>query len=156
MFNEQELMILEAYQDGMDIGLMVEKFNVPYKLIAQTLELYKNKNRLNKSFTDEFKMMIAERDMNGVSRRQIANELGINANTVKRACEQFGQTHKEKAVSENDYTRIEGKFPLTVCPSCGSKSVNVVDDNTTYCKDCGNEHIHLKDHALKINWEYVE
>jgi hypothetical protein len=156
LFNEQELKILEMYQDGMDVGLIVEKLNIPHKVISKTLELYKENNRLKKSFTDEFKMMIAERDMNGVSRRQIASELGINANTVKKACEQFGQTHKEKASSENEYTRIEGSFPLDVCPSCKSKSVNVVDDNTTYCKKCGSEHIHNKDHALKINWEYVE
>jgi transposase-like protein len=156
LFNKQELKILELYQDGMDIGLMVEKLNVPHRLIKNVLVAYKDANRLKKSFTDEFKMLIAERDMNGVSRRQIAQELEINANTVKKACEQFGQTHKEKATSENEYTRIEGEFPLTVCPSCKSDKVNVVEDNTTYCKSCGSEHIHNEDHALKINWEYVE
>jgi transcription initiation factor TFIIIB Brf1 subunit/transcription initiation factor TFIIB len=148
--------ILQKYQEGSDVGYIIEKLNISPKLVKQTLLTFKEANRLKKSFTDEFKQVIAERDMNGVSRRQIAQELEINANTVKKACELFGQTHKEKATSENEYTKIEGEFPLDVCPSCSSDSVNLVDDNTTYCKKCGNEHIHLVDHALKVNWEYVE
>jgi hypothetical protein len=156
VLNQQEETILEKYRNGSDIGYIVEKMNISPRLVKQTILAFKEANRLKKSFTDEFKMLIAERDSNGVSRRQIASELEINANTVKKACEMFGQSNKEKASSENEYTKIEGKFPLTVCPSCKSKKVNVVDDNTTYCKDCGNEHIHNKDHALKINWEYVD
>jgi hypothetical protein len=156
VLNQQEETILEKYRNGSDIGYIVEKMNISPRLVKQTIIAFKEANRLKKSFTDEFKMLIAERDSNGVSRRQIASELEINANTVKKACEMFGQSNKEKASSENEYTKIEGKFPLTVCPSCKSKKVNVVDDNTTYCKDCGNEHIHNEDHALKINWEYVD
>jgi hypothetical protein len=156
VWNEQEQKILKSYQDGTDLGYMVEKLNIPYKVIEKFLIEYKDKNRLPKSFTEEFKMVIAERDMNGVSRRQISKELGINANTVKKACEEFGQSNKEKASSQNEYTTIEGEFPLTVCPSCNSNKVNTVDDNTTYCKNCGSEHIHHKTYALKINWEYIE
>jgi Zn finger protein HypA/HybF involved in hydrogenase expression len=156
VFNQQEERILEKYRNGSDMGYIVEKLNIPYKIVKQTIISFKEANRLKKSFTKEFKMLVAERDMNGVSRRQIASELEINANTVKKACEEFGQSNKERANSENEYTKINGKFPLTVCPSCESKDVNVVDDNTTYCKKCGNEHIHHKTYALKINWEYVE
>lgn len=156
MSKEIEDKILSSYRDGTDMGYIVEKLNVTYKLIKTTLLSHKENSRFKKSFTDEFKKMIAERDMNGISRRQIAQELEINANTVKKACEEFGQSNKERASSDSEYTKIKGKFPLTVCPSCKSDKVNVVDDDTTYCMGCGSEHIHKKTYALKVNWEYVE
>jgi Zn finger protein HypA/HybF involved in hydrogenase expression len=156
MLNELEQKILDAYQDGSDVGYIIECLNTTHSKVKEVLLAYKDANRYKRTFTDEFKRMIAERDINGVARRQIALELEINVNTVKKACEQFGQAFKEKATSENEYTRIDGEFGLDTCPSCGSNSVNIVEDNTTYCKKCGNEHIIKEDHALKINWEYLD
>ena len=156
MSEKLEDKILNAYRNGSDLGYIIEKLNIPHKKVKQVIIGFKEANRLKKSFTDEFKMLIAERDSNGVSRRKIASELEINANTVKKACEAFGQAHKEKASSENEYTRINKTFPLTICPSCNSNNVNIVEDNTTYCKDCGNEHIHHQGYTLVVNWEYVE
>lgn len=175
ILNQQEEMILEKYRNGSDIGYIVEKLNTTYELVKKTIITFKENNRLKKSFTEEFKTLIAERDMSGVSRRKIARELEINANTVKNACIMFGQVGKEKASSESEFTRIElEEFDLTTCPTCQSKKVNVVDENTTFCKSCGSEHIHhkifevLKEegkkkakkfvgaYALKINWEYIE
>lgn len=156
MANEFEEKILEAYRDGSDLGYIIESLNTTHKRIKEILIRYKEHNREKRTFTEEFKRLIAERDINGVARRQIAEELEINVNTVKKACEQFGQAFKEKATSDQTYTRIDGEFDLKSCPSCGSKKVNVVEDNATYCKSCGSEHIIKKDHALKINWEYLD
>lgn len=156
MFNELELKVLEAYQEGSDLGYIVECFNITYSRVKQILIAFKDANREKRTFTDDFKRVIAERDINGVSRRQIAMELEINVNTVKKACAKFGQALKDRASSENEYTRIEGKFDMNTCPSCGSNDVNEVEENTTYCKKCGSEHIHKEDHALKLNWEYLD
>ena len=152
-----EQKVLEAYADGSSIELMITSFNTTYKNIMEILRTYKEQSRTKRTFTDEFKIMIAERDLNkDISRKQIAQELGINANTVKRACEQFGQSIKEKAQSDNLYTRIDGEFTMETCPSCKSKRVNTVDEKTIYCMECGDEHEIYEDHALKINFEYLE
>jgi transposase-like protein len=156
MLNDLEQKILKAYQDGSDVGYIIECFNTTHKKVKEVLIAYKDANRYKRTFTDEFKKVVAERDINGVARRQIAQELEINVNTVKKACEQFGQAFKEKATSENEYTRIDGEFTMFKCPSCRSSKVNEVEDKTIYCKNCGNEHIINEDHALKINWEYLD
>jgi predicted RNA-binding Zn-ribbon protein involved in translation (DUF1610 family)/DNA-binding transcriptional regulator YiaG len=148
--------ILEAYQDGNDLGYIIVKFNITHKRVTDILHTYKEQSRIKRTFTDEFKKVIADRDASGVSRRQIATELNINPNTVKKACEQFGQANKEKATSDNEYTRIDGKFGSDKCIGCESKNVNEVDLGTVYCKDCGEEYIIKSDHALKINWEYLD
>jgi predicted RNA-binding Zn-ribbon protein involved in translation (DUF1610 family) len=148
--------VIDAYADGSPIQFIAESFKISQELTKDILIKYKEESRFKKTFTDEFKKMIAQRDINGVSRRQIADELNINANTVKKACEQFGQTLKERAVSENAYTRIDGKFTMKSCPSCKSKKVNNVDENTIYCMNCGEEHIIKDDHALRLNWEYLD
>jgi transposase-like protein len=151
-----EQKVVDAYADGSPIQLIAESFKISHEQIKDILIKYKEESRFKKTFTDEFKKMISQRDINGVSRRQIADELNINANTVKKACEQFGQALKERAVSENTYTRINGNFTMKSCPSCGSSRVNAVEENTIYCKSCGEEHIINEDHALKLNWEYLD
>jgi transposase-like protein/DNA-directed RNA polymerase subunit RPC12/RpoP len=151
-----EQKVIEAYSEGSPISLIASSFKISDELILDILKRFKEENRYKKTFTDKFKKIIAQRDMNGVARSTIANELDINANTVKKSCEQFGQAIKEKSLSEKAFTRIDGEFDLKSCPSCGSKRVNLVDDNTTYCMTCGSEHIHNEDHVLKINFEYLE
>lgn len=152
-----EQKVLDAYSDGSEIALIITSFNITHKKVMEILNTYKEENREKKSFKDDFKKMVAQRDINGVARSAIAKELEINPNTVKKFCEQFGQALKEKsAMSEKAYTRIDGEFDLKSCPTCNSKKVNVVDENTTYCLKCGNEHIHHEDHVLRINFEYIE
>lgn len=149
--------LLDAYADGSPMGLITESFDITYEQAKDILHLYRDKSRLKKSFTDDFKKLIALRDSNeGITRSSIALELGINANTVKKACEQFGQAFKDGVVSAQAFTRIDGKFSLKACPSCKSEKVNKVEDNSTYCKNCGSEHIHKEDHVLKVNFEYIE
>lgn len=149
--------VLDAYADGSDLSLITTSFNITHKQVTDILLEYKEECRKPKSFKEEFKVLVAQRDINGVARSTIAKELEINPNTVKKFCEEFGQAVKEKSsMSEKAYTRIDGKFNLKSCPTCESKRVNIVDENTTYCKTCGNEHIIKSDHALKINFEYIE
>lgn len=134
---------------------MAESLKIDQNTIITVLNEHKELNRYKKTFSDDFKKMIAQRDMNGVARKTIATELKLNANTIKKACEKFGQSNKDRATSANAFTRINGKFSMDACPSCSSSKVNEVDENTTYCLKCGSEHIHKKDHVLKINWEYL-
>lgn len=148
--------IIEAYRDGSDLGYIVESFNISHEKIKSTLINLKENSRYKRTFADEFKKIIAERDMNGVSRRQISLELEINANTVKRACEQFGQARKEKAQPVNEFTKVTGTFRGDFCPTCKGKNVNEVEDKTIYCFDCGDEHELYEGYALRVNWEHID
>ena len=154
--NNLEDRIINLYRDGSDIGYIVESLNVPYEKIKKTLIDLKESSRYKRTFTDEFKKIIAERDINGVSRRQISIELEINANTVKRACEAFGQSMKDRVDSDNEYTRIDGNLDKSICLSCNSSKVREVEQNVIYCMNCGNEYIFKDDHVLKVNWEYFD
>ena len=148
--------ILEAYADGSSMSYLAESFGTTEEEVKGILITYKEENRFKKSFTDEFRKMIAERDLNGVTRNAIAKELELNVNTVKKSCEAFGQAVKGKATSDNAFTRIDGDFELDTCPNCGSKRNNLVDENTTYCRDCDSEHEYYEGYILKINYEYLE
>lgn len=148
--------VLHAYRNGKDLTYIAKRFNTSTNEIKEILLDYKEASKYKRTFTDDFKRLIAERDMNDVSRRQIATELEINANTVKKACERFGQSLKEVAPSGNEYTKIEGNFDMNTCPSCLSDKVNEVAEFTTFCLSCGNEVIHKENHALKVNWEFLD
>ena len=148
--------ILEAYADGSSMSYLAESFDITEEEVKAILITYKEESRFKKSFTDEFRKMIAERDINGVTRNAIAKELELNVNTVKKSCEAFGQAVKGKATSDNAFTRIDGEFIMGACLSCGSKKNNVVDDNTTYCMSCDSEFEYYDGYVLKINYEYLE
>jgi transposase-like protein len=173
--------VIQAYADGSTLETIAESFKISMRLVKGILLKYKEDNRLKRTFTNDFKKVIAERDINGVARSTIAEELDINVSTVKKACEKFGQAIKEKATSEQAYTLIEGVHDLKVCPTCQSKKVNEIDSisdnvNTTgiYCKDCGDEHFIITrtetqkvkgkkkpvevviNDVYKVNFEYLE
>jgi hypothetical protein len=149
-------MVLEAYADGSPVGLIAESFKVTQVQVLELIRNHKEDSRFKRTFTDEFRRMIAERDMNGVARSAIASELELNVNTVKKACELFGQAIKEKATSDQAFTKISGDFKLHTCPSCGSKRNNLVDEKTTYCMTCDTEHEYHDGYVFKINYEYIE
>lgn len=151
-----EQKVIDAYSEGSPLSLIAESFKITEQLAKDILLKHKEGSRFKRTFTDEFRRMIAERDMNGVARSTIASELELNVNTIKKACEQFGQAVKEKATSDQAFTKIDGNFQLDTCPSCGSKRNNLVDDKTTYCVKCGTEHEYYDGYVLKINWEYLE
>ncbi|QPK89697.1 hypothetical protein IEN91_04410 [Bacillus velezensis] len=152
--------VINAYADGSPLSVISTSFNITYDEVITILREFKEESRHKKTFTDEFKIIIAERDMNGgkdVTRSSIAKELAINSNTVKKSCEQFGMALKEaRATSENEFVHIEGTFDLSTCPSCQDRRVNKVDEDTIYCMSCGNEHIIKENHALRVAWEHLE
>ncbi|PGO60752.1 hypothetical protein CN981_09450 [Priestia megaterium] len=157
-----EQKVLDAYADGSSIEVMSECFNITSYDIIDILQTYKENSRYKKSFTDEFKQIVAQRDSANIPRSQIAKEFGVTVNTVKKACEQFGQALKEKANSDNAYSKVEGVDNLDICPNCKSKKVNEIDSiteqvNTSgiYCMDCGNEYFTMNDVIYKVNFEYL-
>lgn len=148
--------VVKAYSEGFSTESIANKYGISLETVKEILYVFRDEQRVKRAFTDVFKKVIAERDISGVSRTDIANEMGININTVKKSCEQFGQNFKEKATSDNLYTRIEGKHPKNKCVVCDSNHYNLIDDNVHYCRKCGNEFIHKRDHVLMVNWEYVD
>ncbi|AKQ08492.1 hypothetical protein PQE66_gp177 [Bacillus phage PBC2] len=162
---QEEKRILGAYADGSQIKYIAKCFDLTEDGVLEVLHNFKEKSRHKKSFTDEFKAIVAQRDLK-FSRRQISQELGINVATVKKACEQFGNSIKAKASSDNLYTLVEGVHDLKSCPSCKSDKVNRIESiaeglnaNTSgiYCKNCGDEHFILgEDSVYKVNFEYLE
>lgn len=148
--------IISEYKMGRSINQIAKKLDIRHEYIEEFLIDLKESNRYRRTFTDDFKKIIAERDSNGVTRKQISVELGINPNTVKKACEQFGQPLKEKVDSHEMYDRVDGEFSGKECISCNSSKVNEVDENTIYCKNCGDEYIIKSDHALRVIWEYLD
>lgn len=159
--SELEEKIITAYREGSEMNYMVECFNISENQIKNILTNYKESNRLKRTFTDDFKKIIAERDINGIPRRQISIELEINASTVRKACEKFGQALKDKATSDNSYTKIwedndDIKLDLSKCPSCDNRNINQVDDNAIYCKSCGNEFFKKNGVTYMINWCYID
>lgn len=148
--------ILESYADGNLISMISNSNKISEDEILKILAEHKVASKYKKTFTDDFKKMIAMRDINGVSRTAISNELQINISTVRKACEQFGQACKEKAVSENLVTKIEGDFTMDECPNCKSKRNNIVDENVTFCMDCDMEHEYYDGYVNRVNFEYLE
>lgn len=174
-----EKKVIQAYADGSTLELIAESFKISMRLVKGIILKFKEESRTKRTFTDEFKKVISERDINGVARSTIAEELDINVSTVKKACEKFGQAIKEKATSDQAFTLVEGVHNLEVCPTCQSRKVNEIDSisdnvNTTgiYCKDCGDEHFIITrtettgkgkkkvevviNDVYKVNFEYLE
>lgn len=156
--------ILESYSDGVAISAIAESNGISEEDVIELLLKYKEENKGSKTFTDDFKKLIALRDVNGVARSAIAKELKINNSTVKKSCEKFGQACKEKAVSEDVSVKvlnavveeIDNVYVLKECPECQNKKLNKVDDNDYYCMDCGNEFTVKGEEVHKINWEYID
>lgn len=155
--------IVESVKADYAEGVLIESIGELHHMTAQDvlmiLREYKESCTFKRNFTDEFKIMIAERDMNEeITRSSIADDLQINPNTIKRACENFGNALKEKAQSAQEFTRIDGLFSFKECPSCKSQKVNKVDEHTLYCMVCGDEHIFKfeEEYILKVNYEWFE
>lgn len=148
--------ILVAYSEGSTLEYIAESFEISKEKVKEILIEHKEESRLKKSFTDEFKIMISERDLNGIARAVIASELELNINTIRKACEKFGQALKDRALNDNAFTKIDGEFTMDTCPSCGSKRNNKVDENTTFCRDCDSEHEYYDGYVMKVNFEYLD
>lgn len=150
--------IIEEYASGVPVSEIASFSKMTTEEVLAFLREYKKSCTVSNTFTNEFKMMIAERDVSeNVTRSSIALELKINPTTVKKACEKFGSALKDKIQSDEEFTRIDGNFTMDECPTCKSKKVNKVETDSIYCKDCGDEHIFKEEgYILKVNFEYID
>jgi Zn finger protein HypA/HybF involved in hydrogenase expression len=149
--------VLDAYVMGSAIEYIATSFNITEDEVIRILREYRDESKTKRIFNEEFRKFIAERDINGeVTRKSISLELGVNIGTVKKACVQFGQAFKEKALSDQMYTKISRELDMKTCPTCNSRRVNEVEEFTTYCMECGDEYVHKQNYVLKVNYEYLE
>lgn len=147
---------LDMYSEGTSISTIAESLSIDKEDLYIILSDYRKECKHKNSFSDEFKKIISFRDVSGVSRRKISEELGINQSTVKKACIKFGNAFKNKAKSEYEFTELKGVFDMNECPSCKSKKINFVEENNTYCLDCGDEFVYKEECTMKVNWEYLD
>lgn len=154
--------ILSYYRDGSEIELMSYVLNVDIDTILQTVRNYKEQSKYKNSYTIEFKTMIAERDMNGISRTSIKNELDIHESTIRKFCTKYGVAKKEKETeSESDevYTYYSNGLLLDSCPKCSSKKLNVIIEyfgEEKYCMNCSSQFKQVGDTIHILNWEYID
>ena len=148
--------VISRYSDGMSLQWISNNFDITIKEVKDILLEFKNDNKKGHNrilYKDELFMVVAERDLNGVSRRDIETELEINIATVRSACEKFGKGCKSK---KNPYIKVDCK-DLSKCPHCNSDKVNQVDEDglNVYCMDCGNEFFEEGEDFWMIDWSYI-
>lgn len=148
--------LVELYRKGLTLNLIAVSLECELEDVEEELSTLKDDYTVNKKFNDDFRRIIADRDSKGISRRRISSELNINPATVKRACEKFGTPVKEIVSIKDAFQRIDGDYGLDECITCESKKVNVVDHNTIYCLNCGDEHIIYDGYAVKVIWEHID
>ena len=78
-----EKQIIELYMVGKTIDEIIFEMNLPYKKVMELLEQYKYRNTTSGKYSDELKAVIAKRCENGVSCKQVANELEIGYKKVR-------------------------------------------------------------------------
>ncbi|UGO50770.1 hypothetical protein PQE68_gp179 [Bacillus phage vB_BanS_Sophrita] len=174
--------IINAYSEGSDIKFISECFSITEERVLEELRNFKEQSRFKRTFTDEFRIMVAERDMRQIPRSRIAEELQLNVATVKSACEKFGNALKEVASNDNVYSIVEEVKDIKTCPTCGNKKVNEIESvfgnsvvDGIFCLECGDEHFivhkfdevkdedgevvsrdYLDSDVYRVNFEYLE
>ncbi|UUV46736.1 DNA-binding protein [Bacillus phage vB_BanS-Thrax4] len=164
--------VINAYAEGSDINFMAECFGITPQEVLNELRQFKEDSVYKRTFKDEFKIMIAERDMRKITRTSIAEDLQLNVATVKNACEKFGNAIKEFASNDNLYEKVEGATSIKTCPNCKSSKVNAIDSafhnivvDGIFCMDCGNEYLQVDTYekeelissdVYKVNFEYLD
>lgn len=152
--------IIKMYSDGADLKVIAKSFNITTSEVKKHLIAYKLEEKFGNGFTDNFRKVIAERDLNGVARAQIARELSVTPITIRRACKKFGDTIKIKTSNDEQTMKLFGEYTLEECPECESRKINSVDDNIIYCLSCGNEYDFNKyekhGYIEKVLWEFID
>lgn len=158
--NKLQDKILSSYRGGSEIELISYVLNVDIDIILQTIRNYKKSSKHKNSYTVEFKTMIAERDMNGVSRTNIKNELDIHENTIRKFCQKYGVVKKEKETESDElYTYYSEGLLLNSCPKCNGKKLNTVTEyfgEEKYCINCSSQFKQVGDSIHILNWEYID
>lgn len=156
--------LFNMYAEGTEESLLndyLSEYDMTFKdLIMYIVE--ENIDQESKRLSNTLKVAIANRDRNGISRKIIARELGINYKTVQRACEKYGNPSKNMdKTSERDlYEDVSDTYTLEkgilICPRCNKKT-NLVDSatNSHYCKHCLQEYV-ISDTGIKrVKWENI-
>lgn len=160
--------VLSYYANGKSIDSIANKLNISREKVLITLRKYKDSQRPNGTYSDDFLKLVADRDSSGVMKVNIMNELLISRSPLMRAIEEFGFVTSRK--KEDDYEFIRGVNPLDKieeCPFCGNTKLNDVDSIITrnsvdfevegkYCMGCGEETFIFKNVLYKTKWENVD
>lgn len=175
--------ILSYYENGKSLSDIASKCDISIWYLKKVLDDFKESCRINKKmYSKDLKVIIANRDNNGVSRRSISKELGVSESLISASCELFGQATKKQTSINSLYTQLVGCTNLDACPSCGKKRIRRIEDGRIerlvenkdgtltkkmlktdgiYCLDCSNEFFYFttdneQDRPIyMLNWEYL-
>lgn len=155
---------LECYGRGQPLSKISANTGIPEEEILHMLKEYKESQRVGRHYTEEFMQLIARRDMRGVKRSEIMNELGISRNLLIRSVEEFGIIVNTEDDSEELFMTVDDDFEFESCPICHSKRINevqgicydVLTEKSIYCMNCGNEFSHIENEVYIVKWEYID
>ena len=135
--------ILKVYAYGYDVEFIAEDLDVSVEDILSFLRKFKTESKVNKRFTQEFKDIIGQRYMTGVSDFRIDQELSVGSQTSRRILKSIGlwdENRKRDLNKVDDFIVIDHK-DFNTCPECSSKKITDLTDIrlNSYCRDCGTE-----------------
>lgn len=184
MDNDKRMLeeVLAYYQKGKSLSDIASKCDISIWYLKKILDDFKESCRINgKMYNKELKIIIANRDKSGISRRSISKELNVSETLIGVSCEMYGQATKKQVPINNLYIEIEGTYDLASCPHCKSKRVRSIKDGVIerltkdkngllvkrvsktegiYCLDCSNEFFYFATDKEEnktiymLNWEY--
>ena len=154
--------VLSMYGSGIDIETIhsyLVNYNVDFGSIINILREVKRSS--SSRLPENLRMAIANRDICGVTRSNIAKELDVNLKTIRRSCEKYGSPNKNPVNRDDeilellDYN-IKMSGDSLLCPKCNYRANSVVDSDTVFfCKNCYEEYTVLDDKIYRTRWENI-
>lgn len=154
--------VLSMYGSGIDIETIhsyLVNYNVDFGSIVNILR--EGKRSSSSRLPENLRMAIANRDICGVTRSNIAKELDVNLKTIRRSCEKYGSPNKNPVNRDDeilellDYN-IKMSGDSLLCPKCNYRANSVVDSDTVFfCKNCYEEYTVLDDKIYRTRWENI-
>ena len=135
--------ILKVYAYGYDVEYIAEDLDVSTEDILSFLREFKVASKVNKRFTQEFKDIIGQRYMTGVSDFRIDQELSVGSQTSRRILKSIGlwDENRKRDLNKVDDFIVINHNDFNTCPKCASEKIADLTDicKNSYCKDCGTE-----------------
>lgn len=154
---EQLEKIVSSFSDGKPLEHIASKNKITLEAVqAYLMEFKENSKKNTNAYTQDFKEVVALRIDNGIAKLVVSKELGLSPVTVKKFYDKFSGKNTKRELSEQLYTRIDGEHWKEICPTCGSKKNNKVEEDTTYCMDCGSEHTYCVEYTSPDTEETVD
>lgn len=154
--------VLSMYGSGIDIDTIQNyliSYNVDFESIVNILR--EGKRSSSSRLPENLRIAIANRDICGVTRSNIAKELDVNLKTIRRSCEKYGSPNKNPVNRDDeilellDYN-IKMSGDSLLCPKCNYRANSVVDSDTVFfCKNCYEEYTVLDDKIYRTRWENI-